>query len=54
LDKYHGQVGKLNWLRVSSKVEVQVALKELGIDGIRRAETLTIEEFGALYAGMKS
>ncbi len=46
------EVGKLSWLKVSSKLGVQEQLKILGIDGIRRAETLTIEEFGKLYFGM--
>jgi 16S rRNA (adenine1518-N6/adenine1519-N6)-dimethyltransferase len=46
------EVGKLSWLNVSSKAGVQEKLKALSIEGIRRAETLTIEEFGKLYFGM--
>lgn len=48
------EVGKLGWVKTQSKAGVQEILKEIGIDGIRRAETLTIAEFGKLYLAMKS
>ncbi len=36
-----------------TKLALEARLNELGIDPIRRAETLTIEEFGRLYEGVK-
>lgn len=47
------ETGKLGWVMEPSKVSLQKKLAELGIDGIRRAETLTIAEFGKLYQGLK-
>jgi len=43
------EIGKLSWVRVAGKAGVQKALQDLGIDGIRRAETLSVEDFGRLY-----
>lgn len=47
------EAGKLGWITEPSKISLQKNLAALGIEGQRRAETLTIEEFGKLYAGLQ-
>lgn len=46
------EVGKLGWVREPGKAALQMRLGSLGIDGIRRAETLSIEEFGRIYSSL--
>jgi 16S rRNA (adenine1518-N6/adenine1519-N6)-dimethyltransferase len=46
------EIGRLSWLQTGGKAGLQKRLESAGIDGGRRAETLTIEEFGALYQAM--
>lgn len=40
--------GKLPWKKFQGKAALQSLLREANIDGMRRAETLTVLEFGAL------
>ncbi|MGZ3653532.1 MAG: ribosomal RNA small subunit methyltransferase A, partial [Bdellovibrionota bacterium] len=47
------EAGKMGWITEPSKVSLMKRLSSLGIDGGRRAETLTIEEFGKLYQGLQ-
>lgn len=47
------EMGKLAWSKVQSKVDVHSTLEKIGIDGKRRAENLTIEEFGQLYQAFR-
>lgn len=48
------EIGRLWWLKGIGKAEVQQSLHAAGIDGQRRAETLTIEEFGELFTKISS
>lgn len=41
--------GKLPWQRLRGKAAIQGLLREAGIDGMRRAETLSVTEFGELF-----
>lgn len=43
------EAGRLAWLKDGSRSGLKAALEKCGIDGSRRAETLSVEEFGALY-----
>lgn len=47
------EAGKLGWLTEPSKVSLQKRLASLGIEGSRRAEALSIEEFVRLYDGFQ-
>jgi len=48
------EIGKISWAggQALSKAVLKERLGALGIDGGRRAETLTIEEFGRLYRSL--
>jgi 16S rRNA (adenine1518-N6/adenine1519-N6)-dimethyltransferase len=41
--------GKLPWKQFQGKAALQSLLSQANIDGMRRAETLTVAEFGALF-----
>ena len=43
------ELGRLGWLQIGGKAELQKRLAAVGIEGVRRAETVTIAEFGALF-----
>ncbi|MGE3261824.1 MAG: 16S rRNA (adenine(1518)-N(6)/adenine(1519)-N(6))-dimethyltransferase RsmA [Bacteriovoracia bacterium] len=45
-------MAKLWWLKGIAKANLQEILKSVGIDGMRRAETISIEEFGKLFAAL--
>ena len=47
------EAGKLGWITEPSKISLQKRLARLAIEGTRRAETLTIEEFARLYTGLQ-
>jgi 16S rRNA (adenine1518-N6/adenine1519-N6)-dimethyltransferase len=46
------ELGRLSWVKAQGKAGLQIALQNAGIDGGRRAETLTIPEFGRLYSAL--
>ncbi len=48
------EVGKLGWVKAKSKAQVKEALQAIGIEGIRRAETLTIDEFKRIYEAFRA
>lgn len=43
------ELGKIKWAHIAGKADLQERLRRVGIEGIRRAETLEIEEFGKLF-----
>lgn len=43
------EMARLWWVKGVGKAELQQILAKAGIDGMRRAETITIEEFGKLF-----
>jgi 16S rRNA (adenine1518-N6/adenine1519-N6)-dimethyltransferase len=45
--------GQLAWIREPSKAGLKVALAAAGVEGSRRAETVTIEEFGRMFRAMR-
>jgi len=45
--------GQLAWIREPSKAGLKVALEAAGVEGGRRAETVTIEEFGRMFRAMR-
>lgn len=47
------EAGKLPGLGLAGKAAVKEALARVGIDGGRRAETLSIAEFGQLFFGLR-
>jgi 16S rRNA (adenine1518-N6/adenine1519-N6)-dimethyltransferase len=47
------EAGKMGWITEPSKVSLQKRLASLHIEGSRRAETLSIEEFIRLYDGLQ-
>ena len=47
------EAGKMGWITEPSKVSLQKRLASLNIEGSRRAETLSIEEFVKLYDGLQ-
>ncbi len=46
------EMARLPWIPEKSRAFLQAALEKAGIAGNRRAETLTIEEFGELYRAL--
>ena len=47
------ECSKISWLKDVGKKNLQQALNELGISGQRRAETITIAEFGRIFEKLK-
>jgi 16S rRNA (adenine1518-N6/adenine1519-N6)-dimethyltransferase len=48
------ELHRLKFLEDPSRKTLQEALAKAGIEGIRRAETLSVQEFGALYSALSS
>lgn len=48
------EMGKLGWVNNPSKELVKNALAAAGIDGVRRAETLTVQDFGNLFRQLQN
>lgn len=46
------ELHRLKFLKEPSRKSLQAALASAGIEGIRRAETLSVQEFGALYRAL--
>jgi 16S rRNA (adenine1518-N6/adenine1519-N6)-dimethyltransferase len=45
--------GQLAWIREPSKAGLKAALESVGVEGGRRAETISIEEFGRIFRAMR-